>query len=188
MASTLCPTYKINMVGHGWWRLLGARDEGAWVAGAAEQGARASRKMAICLPGRPAWSGFAGAWKERDWAQKARADCWARQRLRRARNHRGIPVRGGGGAGEIACAELPRRASGRQGRVRRGRRSKGSSATEQGARASRKMAAWSGFAGGWGVGLPLRGRRQLVQGLRVGGGGACCARRGRGRLADQMDE
>jgi hypothetical protein len=109
------------------------------------------------------------AWKAGDWAQMARVDRWAWQRLRRARNRHGIPVRGGGGAGEIARVELPRRASERQGRVRRGRRSKGSSAAEQGARASRKTAAWSGFAGGWGgVGLAVRGRRRLGRGLRVG--------------------
>jgi hypothetical protein len=58
-----------------------------------------------------------------------------------------------------------------------GRRSKGSSAAEQGARASRKTATWSGFAGGWGGGgggppppraRAVRGRRRLGRGLRVG--------------------
>jgi hypothetical protein len=40
------------MVGHGWRRLLGARDEGAWVAGAAEQGVRASRQLFAYQVGR----------------------------------------------------------------------------------------------------------------------------------------
>jgi hypothetical protein len=98
----------------------------------------------------------------------ARVDRWAWQRLRRARNRHGIPVRGGGGAGEIARLELPRRASERQGRVRRGGGARGAARQSRGREHRGRQRLGPGLRVGGGVGLAVRGRRRLGRGLRVG--------------------